>query len=444
AAPRFRSTGAIDVAGRRWRIEWVSRRRGLGGALRLASATAVGGLAIAGLLLLLLRTQLAARAQAEATAERLRASEAALQRANTAKDDFLATLSHELRTPMTAIMGWAQMLATDKLDPETERTAIEAIGRSAKVQAQLIDDLLDVSRIAAGKMRIDPKPVELAPIVTAAIDTVRAAAEIKGVRLSAELQPRVCVKGDAHRLQQVAWNLLTNAVKFTPRGGDVFVTLREEQGEAVLEVRDTGQGIDPAFMPHLFERFRQADSSTTRSHMGLGLGLAIVRHLVDLHGGAIAAESRGIGRGATFRVRLPLLLDRSAVSERAPESVSHDGLRGVRLLVVDDDEQVRNYVAAVFRASGADVRSADSVTTAMDLIETWEPDVLLSDLAMPEADGFALLDRLRESNLHIPVIALTAFASPEDRQRALAAGFDAFVPKPVDPAKLRRAVLDTL
>jgi signal transduction histidine kinase len=303
--PRFVSVDHIEVAGRVWRVRWMSRRHGLAGATILGLATLAGGLAIAVLLFLLVRVQLAAREQAEKTAERLRLSEAELQRANEAKDDFLATLSHELRTPMTSIMGWAQLLDEEPLDEPMRAQAIDAIRKSSKVQAQLIDDLLDVSRITAGKMKLELEPVEIGPVVIEAMQTVQAAAEAKGVRLHPSLDGAVRVSGDAQRLQQVVWNLLSNAVKFTPEGGDVFVKVGEENRQAVIEVRDTGQGIGPEFMPYLFERFRQADTGTGRSHAGLGLGLAIVRSIVELHGGTIAAESSGPGKGATFRVKLP-------------------------------------------------------------------------------------------------------------------------------------------
>jgi signal transduction histidine kinase/ActR/RegA family two-component response regulator len=444
ADPRWTSRGQVDIAGRRWNIVWISRREGYGPAVTLAGATLLGGLIIASLLFSLLRVQLTAREQAERTAERLAVSEAELQRANQAKDDFLATLSHELRTPMTSIMGWAQMLADGILDPETSRTGIEAIGKSAKVQAQLIDDLLDVSRITAGKMRIEHKPVELAPVIAAAIDTVRPAAEAKGVSVTSGVAADVLVNGDAHRLQQVVWNLLTNAVKFTPEGGAVSVAARAEGREALLEVRDTGQGIDPEFMPHLFERFKQADSSSTRSHMGLGLGLAIVRHLVELHGGTIAAESRGAGKGSTFRVRLPRLAGTHERPRRhTPPGLTMD-LQGVRVLVVDDEEEVRKYVVTALRSAGVDVRAASSAREALDALDEWAADVVLTDLAMPQADGFDLLHWIRNAAAErirgVPVVALTAFAMPEDRERVRDAGFQGFLAKPVDPAHLRVAV----
>ncbi|HEX2122174.1 MAG TPA: ATP-binding protein, partial [Thermoanaerobaculia bacterium] len=444
--PRYTSDDRIELAGRVWRVRWISRRHGIGGAALLGSATFIGGTAIAILLFLLIRVQLAAREQAELTAARLRTSEAELQRANQAKDEFLATLSHELRTPMTSIMGWSQMLDEEELDPQTRATAIDAIRKSARIQAQLIDDLLDVSRITAGKMRIEAQLVEVAPIVSAAIQTVQAAADAKGVRLHADLGERVRVTGDAQRLQQVVWNLLSNAVKFTPSGGDVYVALREENRHAVIAVRDTGQGIEPEFMPHLFERFRQADSSPTRSHMGLGLGLAIVRHLVELHGGTIAAESAGPGKGATFRVRLPLAREGEVAESVRHERTNGHELRGVRVLVVDDDAEVRGYVTAVFNGSGAEVRDASSARAAMDVLRGWPADVVLTDLAMPEADGFDLLHWIRTSGVerlrNVPVVALTAFAMPEDRQRVVDGGFQGFLAKPVEPAALRAVVLD--
>jgi signal transduction histidine kinase/ActR/RegA family two-component response regulator len=413
-----------------------------------AAGTAAGGLLIGSLLFMLLRVQMRARDEAEATAARLRDSQAALQRANTAKDEFLATLSHELRTPMTAIIGWSQMLAEEGVDRETLTTSIDAIRRSAQVQAQLIEDLLDVSRITAGKMKIEEEAVELSPVVDAAIDTMRAAAENKHVALTSELAPALYVNGDSRRLQQITWNLIANAVKFTPEGGSVFVSLRGELNEAVIEVRDSGQGIHPDFMPHIFERFRQADSSTTRPHMGLGLGLAIVRHLVELHGGTIAAESAGEGHGSTFRVRLPLLRAHTESAIEAPVLHDSDALRCVRVLVVDDDDEVRNYVSTVFRAAGAEVRTSSSARAALGLLHDWPADLVLTDLAMPAADGYDLLHWIRASELervrNVPVVALTAFAMPEDRQRALDGGFQAFVTKPVEPATLREAALAAL
>jgi len=446
--PRYVANDHLDVGGRIWRVRWVSRRHGIAGATILGAATFVGGMVIAVLLFLLVRVQLAAREHAESNAERLRQSEAELQRANQAKDEFLATLSHELRTPMTSIMGWSQMLDEEELDAATRETAINAIRQSSKMQAQLIDDLLDVSRITAGKMRIETETVDLAPVVTAAIQTVRAAADAKGVRMHAQLGEDVRVTGDPHRLQQVVWNLLSNAVKFTPGGGDVYVDVREEERQAVIEVRDNGQGIETEFMPHLFERFRQADSTPTRAYAGLGLGLAIVRHLVELHGGTIAAESKGLGKGATFRVRLPRSRDAAAAAGPRPDASDGAGLHGVRVLIVDDDAEIRGYVTAVFRHSGAETRDAASAREALRVLQTWPADVVLTDLAMPEADGFDLLHWIRTSPLerlrNVPVVALTAFARPEDRERVMNGGFQGFLAKPVEPAALRAVIPNVL
>ncbi|HEX2834053.1 MAG TPA: CHASE domain-containing protein [Thermoanaerobaculia bacterium] len=448
AHPRFAQDGTIDVAGRRWEVRWISRRQGRGASAMLAFGTFVGGMIIATLLMLLVRTQLRARAEAERTTERLLESEAALQKANRAKDEFLATLSHELRTPMTAILGWSQMLEEEDLAPEVQRDGLDSIRRSAKTQAQLIEDLLDVSRITSGKMRIDPRPVELAPVVASAINTVRTAADVKGVRIIPDIAGDVWVKGDGQRLQQVVWNLLSNAVKFTGRDGEVRVELRAAERDAIIEVCDTGQGIDPAFMPFVFERFRQADGSSTRQHMGLGLGLAIVRHLLELHGGTIAAESRGIGHGATFRAVLPLLRERTPIAAPQSPATRHDRLQNLRVLVVDDDDEVRKYVSSVLMRSGVEVRCESSARAALDALELFPADVVLTDLGMPDADGFDLLHWIRNTTLertrNVPVVALTAFAMPEDRQRVEEGGFQGYITKPVEPEMLRAGVVRAL
>jgi signal transduction histidine kinase len=323
--PRFTAVRPINIAGRPWTIRFFAVRGGYAASIAWSVLTLTIGLLISFLLWALLRTQARARADAERTAEQLRKSEAALQEANRAKDEFLATLSHELRTPMTAIIGWAQMLA-EPIDDEMRESAVSAILNSAKIQAQLIDDLLDVSRITAGKMRLEPKPTDVRRVAEAARDAVAPAADARGVSLELNLsRTPVVVRGDPQRLQQVIWNLLSNAVKFTPGGGVVTVTVRATQRDAMIEVRDTGQGIDPEFLPHVFERFRQADSSTSRRQGGLGLGLAIVRHLVELHGGDVRAQSDGIGRGSLFTVRLPLVTDRDTIAAviKADESQSH-------------------------------------------------------------------------------------------------------------------------
>jgi CheY-like chemotaxis protein len=384
------------------------------------------------------------RARAEEIANSLRQSEAELQAANRAKDEFLATLSHELRTPMTAIMGWSKLLS-EELDEETRLVAIDAIQKSSATQSQLIEDLLDVSRITAGKMKIDPEAIELAPVVHAAASAVAPAAEAKGVIVNLEVPDTpVVVFGDPARLQQVVWNLLSNAVKFTPPDGHVVVRLAIAGNEAVLDVIDSGQGIEPQFLPHVFERFRQADSSTTRAYTGLGLGLAIVRHLVEMHGGKVSAHSEGEQKGSRFTVRLPVLSEVAAV--RQPDEVRDAHTRsitGARVLIVDDEDEVRRYAAAVFRMSGAEVNEAESADTAEDVLDSWPADIVITDIGMPERDGYDLLRSIREKS-DVPVVALTAYAREEDRERAAQAGFDAFVSKPVDPGGLRRTVAEVL
>ncbi|HVS29868.1 MAG TPA: CHASE domain-containing protein [Thermoanaerobaculia bacterium] len=439
--PRFTATRFIGVAGRTWTVRFASTESWVGTPIRNALGTAAVGLILSGLLFALLRTQAAARAIAEQTTETLMASEAELVQASRAKDEFLATLSHELRTPMTAIMGWSQLL-DEPLDPESQKTAIDSIQKSARSQAQLIDDLLDVSRITSGKMRIEPRPIDLNAVVSAAVSAVAPAAEAKSVTLQVEVPAAaVRVYGDANRLQQVLWNLISNAAKFTPIEGSVRVELRVDGNEAHLAVTDTGEGIDPAFLPHVFERFRQADSSTTRPYAGLGLGLAIVRHLVELHGGTVDAASEGIGRGSQFTVRLPLLQVRTgrAETERHVDEESLAGLRGAKILVVDDEEDVRNFANTVFRMSGAEVRAVGSAAEALRACAEWMPDVVVSDIGMPDTDGYELLRQLREWSA-VPVVALTAYARPEDRARAEEAGFDDYIAKPVDPKELRAVV----
>ena len=377
----------------------------------------------------------------------------ALEDANRRKDEFLATLSHELRTPMTAVLGWARMLELGLPEQDT-RDAIAAIARNAEVQAQLIDDVLDVSRITAGKMTFKPAPLEVTPVIHAAMTTVHPAAAAKGIEVLATIPPRLPrILGDEGRLQQIIWNLLSNAVKFTPRGGTITIRAVDAGLLLRITVHDTGKGIEPDYLPHVFEPFSQEDASMSRSHEGIGLGLSIVRSLVELHGGRIRAASEGAGLGATFTVELPVLdpAPQSAILPRKADAAPVSGLgkgepvlQGLQVLVIDDQDFTRDLVAAIFRRSGADVRTASSVRQGLGELDGALPGVVVCDLAMPEEDGYAFLRALRSrpapSNA-TPVIALTAFGRPEDRQHALAAGFDAYLKKPIDPEELTSTVL---
>ncbi|HEX7829223.1 MAG TPA: GAF domain-containing protein [Thermoanaerobaculia bacterium] len=363
--------------------------------------------------------------------------------ANRAKDDFLATLSHELRTPMTAVLGWARMLQMG-LSPSESVDAVNAIEKSASVQMQLIEDILDMSRIMAGKMHIDRAPVDLREVTEAALTTVRPAAAAKEIEIFTSYPPSVPpIAGDSGRLQQVVWNLLTNAIKFTNRGGTVMVRVSCTPDSVSIAVKDSGIGIDRDFLPHVFERFRQQDSSTTRAHGGIGLGLAIVRHLVELHGGRITPESEGRGRGATFTVDFHALAGHA--TDRAVEhrtDVELPSLAGMNVLVVDDESMTRDVVTAILRRCGADVTSADSAGEARARMRDHLPDAIVCDIAMPGEDGYAFVRDVRERKLDVPVIALTAFGRPEDRDRALSQGFDAFLKKPVDPLILASTLRD--
>jgi signal transduction histidine kinase/CheY-like chemotaxis protein len=369
--------------------------------------------------------------------------------ANRLKDEFLSTVSHELRTPLTAINGWALMLRAGRLDAAQADRALETIVRSAKSQNQLINDLLDVSRITTGRMRLDVAPLKLGSVIEAAVETVRPAAEAKGIRLSALLDPAAdTVSGDAERLQQVVWNLLSNAVKFAPKGGRVEVRLERADSHVEIVVADNGQGIKPEFLPYVFEHFRQEDSGTNRQWGGLGLGLAIVRHIVELHGGTVYAASEGLGKGATFTVALPIasvrpvspdeLRDRAAGGRLALENPP--SLAGVRVLLVDNDADARELINMMLAEGGAEVRTAASAPEALAACDELRPDVLISNIGMPGEDGYTLMEKLRaresERGGHIPAIALTAYGRLEDRLRALSVGYDRHVPKPVEPTDL--------
>ena len=371
--------------------------------------------------------------------------------ANRAKDQFLATLSHELRTPLTAMLGWVLMLRSGRLTGEEAAGALASIERNTRVQAQLINDLLDVSRIVAGKLSIEKRPVDLRVVIQHALDSVRRETEGKPHVVTCTIDPDAAwVPGDAVRLEQIVVNLVGNAVKFTPDGGSIDVRLERHEGHARVTVSDNGQGIEPAMLPHIFESFRQADSGSTRHHGGLGLGLAIVRRLVALHGGRVEATSAGRGQGAAFSVHLPVLaedvrptapLSLSAGDVRRPrEETDLPRLDRVRALVVDDHEDSRRFVQTVLADRGADVLVADSVDAALDILADTYVDVLVSDIGMPGADGFDLIARVREREREhggrIPAVALTAYAGEDDRDRALTAGFSAHVTKPVSPAAL--------
>ena len=381
-----------------------------------------------------------------------REARAEAERAGRMKDEFLATLSHELRTPLNAILGWSQMLRAVPGLPEDADEGLSIIERNARAQTQIIEDLLDMSRIISGKVHMDVQRLELKPILAAAIETVRPAAQLKGVKLQLDVDnPSICVQGDPSRLQQVFWNLLTNAVKFTPRGGQVTVTLACDAANIEVSIADTGEGIGPEFLPHVFDRFRQADASTTRRHGGLGLGLSIVKQLVELHGGTIAASSEGAQRGAVFTVRLPVAGAAAlAVPSNAPREESQlavqaialtpGELNGLKILVVDDEPDARALLRRVLEASHARVLTASSAPEAIDLLIREHPDLLISDIGMPEEDGYALIRQVRSLECDnggcTPAIALTAYARAEDRVKALDSGFQFHMSKPVEPAEL--------
>jgi signal transduction histidine kinase len=388
----------------------------------------------------------------KALLERERSARAEAEEANRVKDEFLATISHELRTPLNAILGWSSMLAAGKVDDVTQKNAIETIERNARAQARIVEDVLDVSRIVSGKLALEIARVELAAVVQAAVDVLRPAALAKSVRLEVDVEgdDPLPLAGDAGRLQQVVWNLVSNAIKYTPAGGTVLVAVEREQSNVVIAVHDTGIGIPPEHLPHVFERFRQVDSSTTRKHGGLGLGLAIVRHLVELHGGTVVAESDGAGRGSSFTVSLPVHAvvpggdaDRpptSAATAGAPAEPLAPSLVGTTVLVVDDEEDSRDVVCAILEQDGAAVLTAGSADEAMTVMARTVPDALVSDIAMPDEDGYVLVQRVRRLPASrggaVPAIALTAYARAPDRDRAIAAGFQHHLSKPVDPAEL--------
>ncbi len=395
---------------------------------------------------LLLESEQSARQEAEAT--------------NRIKDEFLATLSHELRTPLNAILGWTHMLRLGQLGEADAARALETIERNARSQVQLIEDLLDVSRIISGKLRLEVRPIELSEVIEAAVDAVRPGAGAKGIRLQVLVDPQAGpVSGDADRLQQVVWNLLSNAVKFTPKGGRVQVRLERVNSHIEIAISDSGKGIEADFLPHIFDRFRQADQSSTRSHGGLGLGLAIVNQLVELHGGTVHAQSPGLGLGSTFVVHLPRMATRQ--SDERPEQAERrhptaggaapgargfdcpQELDGLRVLIVDDEADTRDLLRAVLERCGSRVMSAGTASEGLSAFQSWRPEVLVSDIGMPGEDGYALITKVRAweaqqapQDARVPAIALTAYARVEDRVQALRAGFQVHVPKPIEPVEL--------
>ncbi|HEX8162374.1 MAG TPA: hybrid sensor histidine kinase/response regulator [Pyrinomonadaceae bacterium] len=405
------------------------------------------------------RDHLDALARAREERERLLESEQAARldaEANSRlKDEFLATVSHELRTPLTAILGWAHLLRRGLPDQETAAHALEVIERNGRAQLHLVEDLLDVSRIISGKLLLDVRPVDLSSVIGAALEAARPAAESKGIELRRALDPAASgVVGDADRLQQIVWNLVNNAVKFTPAGGRVEVRLTPVASGVEIDVSDTGVGIAPDFLPLVFDRFRQADAATTRNYGGLGLGLAIVRQLVELHGGEVYARSEGTGRGTTFTVRLPLApppapppaqaAGHAGATGTTDDAPDRESLSGLRVLVVDDEPDARELFARTLSECGALTLVAASAAEALAAIERERPDVLLADIGMPGEDGYALIDKIRSlppgRGGLTPAAALTAYAHAEDRLRALRAGFQIHLPKPVKPAELVNAI----
>lgn len=408
-----------------------------------------------------------ARLFEEAKRERERAEAAAkenerllkeAQEAGRLKDDFLAVVSHELRTPLNAILGWSSMLLSQSLDDASKTRAIETVNRNARAQAQIIEDILDVSRIITGKLRLDVQLIQPSKVVEAAIDTLHHAADAKNIRLQMLLDPQAGpISGDPDRLQQIIWNLVSNAVKFTPKGGRVQVRLERVNSHIEIAVSDTGQGIAPEFLTQVFDRFRQADSSAARNHGGLGLGLAIVKQLVEMHGGEIKAESPGANQGSTFTVRLPVAVVHNPRAERQTDRIhpkSSSGriafdcppnLEGLRIMVVDDEKDSRELLEDVLSLCSAEILTVASADEALEKISAFDPEIIISDIGMPEKDGYQLIKEIRRrekaQNLkRVPAVALTAYARVEDRMKALSSGFQMHVPKPVEPAELAAVV----
>jgi signal transduction histidine kinase/CheY-like chemotaxis protein len=386
------------------------------------------------------------RARLYETEQRLRSQ---AETANRIKDEFLATVSHELRTPLNAIVGWSSLLTTGSLDETVTKRAIETIGRSARAQSQIIEDLLDVSRIITGKLSLNTSLTELEPVIKTALESLIPAAESKNITIKSSFAtPAQFIWGDADRLQQIMWNLLSNAIKFTPKGGEIAVNLEQIESHIQIRVSDTGQGISREFLPFVFDRFSQADGTSTRKFGGLGLGLAIVRHLVEMHGGTVTVESAGLNQGTTFTIILPIkaALENETDLSRFPSLTggkapadAYPNLRDVRILIVDDDADARLLLITIIEKSGAKVITASSVSEALATLKNFQPDILISDIGMPGEDGYSLVRKMRalypEAD-KISAIALTAYARAEDKTLALEAGFQLHIAKPVNPEEL--------
>jgi signal transduction histidine kinase/ActR/RegA family two-component response regulator len=458
----FSSHTTFDMAGRVWTIQFRSGPSfPRDAAWRFVPVVLVGGLAVALFLFAITRGQNRARDQAEALAmdnailyRQAEGARAEAEVANRAKDEFLATLSHELRTPLTAILGWTRILRKEQVDEATQARGLEVIERNVQAQTRLIEDVLDVSRIITGKMQLNVRRVEMPGVIEAAIESVRPAAEAKKIEVVPVIEGPATIMGDQERLQQVVWNLLSNAIKFTPNAGRIEVRVGTRGEEVDLAVADTGKGIPREFLPYVFDRFRQADSSSTRTHGGLGIGLALVRHLVELHGGSVEARSDGEGKGSTFAIRLPVAGpgESEEVTPVPAATVSRASLTGLptldglRILVVDDEADARDLIGVILRGRGAAVDAAASAAEALEAIARQHPDVLVSDISMPDEDGYQLIRELRGREAGaggaIPAVALTAYARSQDRERALAAGFQLHLAKPVEPDDLVLAVAE--
>jgi signal transduction histidine kinase len=378
--------------------------------------------------------------------ERAQKAQANAEEANRLKDEFLATVSHELRAPLTAMLGWVLLIRSERLDKESKERALETVERNARAQKKLVDDLLDVSSIGAGNFSLEIEPTDLASVIERSVESVRPEAEAKGVRLLRDLDQTVHMfEIDPNRFQQVIWNLVQNSVKFTPAGGAVEVRLRFIKGQAEIEVIDTGVGIAPEFLPFVFDRFRQANGGITRKHGGLGLGLAIVRSLVEMHGGTVGVESAGEGQGSTFKITLPPPIPEELPHKASPmddlrqetfKPVSPPKLSGLRVLVVDDQADMRDLLSTILRTEDAEVRTAGGIEEAMMIIPAWNLDIMVCDIAMPGGSGYELIKRVRESGCNAPAIAITARAGVEDQATSIAAGFQMHLPKPIEPHEL--------